>query len=63
MTRSAWYGRSVVVHSCTPQGGEGYGSKLLNRSVTGQLGGSIKTDWSDEGIIVTVTMNAAKLST
>ena len=44
-------------------GAEGYGSKLLNRSVTGQLGGSIKTDWSDEGIIVTVTMNAGKLST
>ncbi|HEY5819182.1 MAG TPA: HWE histidine kinase domain-containing protein [Mesorhizobium sp.] len=48
------------VHS---KGGEGYGSKLLNRSVTGQLGGSIRTDWSDEGIIVTVTINAAKLST
>lgn len=43
-------------------GGEGYGSKLLNRSVTGQLGGSIKTDWSDEGITVTVTMDAEKLS-
>lgn len=43
-------------------GGEGYGSKLLHRSVTGQLGGSIVTDWPDEGIIVTVRMNAEKLS-
>lgn len=43
-------------------GDEGYGSKLLHRSVTGQLGGSIKTDWSGEGIIVTLTMNAGKLS-
>lgn len=30
-----------------PQRGEGYGSKLLNRSVSGQLGGSIRTDWSE----------------
>ena len=47
----------------TSASSEGYGSKLLHRSVTGQLGGSLTTDWSDEGIIVTVTMNAAKLST
>ena len=44
------------------KGEEGYGSKLLNRSITGQLGGSIATDWSDDGIIVTVTMNAEKLA-
>lgn len=44
------------------RGGEGYGSKLLNRSVTGQLGGSIETDWSEGGIIVTVKMNAQRLS-
>ncbi len=43
-------------------GEEGYGSKLLNRSVSGQLGGSIKTDWSEDGIIVTLTLNAGKLA-
>jgi two-component sensor histidine kinase len=43
-------------------GEEGYGSKLLNRSVTGQLRGSIKTDWSDDGIIVTLSMNAGRLA-
>ena len=43
-------------------GEEGYGSKLLNRSVTRQLDGSIKTDWSDDGIIVTLKMKAAKLA-
>lgn len=42
--------------------GEGYGSKLLNRSVKLQLGGSVETDWSSEGIIVTLTMNAEKLA-
>ncbi|OYX66486.1 MAG: histidine kinase [Rhizobiales bacterium 32-66-11] len=45
------------------KGGEGYGSRLLNRSVTGQLGGSIDTDWSSDGVIVTLTMNAKKLAT
>jgi two-component sensor histidine kinase len=47
----------------TSKGEQGYGSRLLTRSVTGQLGGSIETDWSDDGIIVTVNMNARKLST
>ena len=45
-----------------PTGNEGYGSKLLVRSVAGQLGGSIATDWSNEGIVVTIKMDAAKLS-
>lgn len=40
----------------------GYGSKLLNRSVTGQLGGEIKTDWSNEGIVVSIKMDAKKLA-
>lgn len=40
----------------------GYGSKLLNRSVTGQLGGTISTDWSNEGIVVTLTMNVGRLA-
>lgn len=48
--------------SVASRGGDGYGSKRLNRSLTRQLGGSIETDWSDEGIIVTLKMNAGKLS-
>lgn len=43
--------------------GEGYGSKLLNRSVSGQLGGSIETDWSKEGVIITLIINQQKLAT
>ena len=42
--------------------GEGYGSKLLNRSVTGQLGGSIDTEWSEEGVIVKLALNARRLA-
>lgn len=44
-----------------PPKGEGYGSKLLNRSVTGTLGGTIETEWSSGGIIVKLTMNPRKL--
>jgi two-component sensor histidine kinase len=46
-----------------PAGGDGYGSELLNRSVTRQLGGSLETDWSPEGVIVTLTLDTEKLST
>ena len=42
--------------------GEGYGSKLLNRSVAGQLGGSIATEWSEEGVIVKLAMDARRLA-
>jgi two-component sensor histidine kinase len=42
---------------------EGYGSKLLNRSIAGQLGGSIATDWADEGVVVTISMRADNLAT
>jgi len=45
-----------------PPADQGYGSKLLTRIITGQLGGSLKTDWSEEGIIVHVTMSAQRLA-
>ena len=45
----------------TPPGSEGYGSKLLRRSVAG-LGGTMEADWSAEGLIVTLTMNVKKLA-
>ena len=46
-----------------PPEAEGFGSKLVRRSVSRQLGGSISYDWSPEGLIATVTLNRAKLST
>jgi two-component sensor histidine kinase len=49
--------------SVAPPSGEGYGSKLLNRSVTSQLNGTIKTDWSTEGVVVTLTLDAKSLVT
>ncbi|WP_426045962.1 sensor histidine kinase [Brevundimonas sp. DWP1b2] len=46
-----------------PTGTMGYGSKLVERSVTGHLRGSIDYDWAEEGLIVTLQVNPARLAT
>ena len=46
----------------TPGGEGGYGSKLLNRAMTVQLGGSISCDWSAEGVIVNLRMAKHRLA-
>lgn len=43
-------------------GDGGYGSKLLNRGMTVQLGGSISCDWNPEGVIVTLKMTKDRLA-
>lgn len=43
-------------------GAEGYGSKLLNRSVSGQLGGTITHDWSEKGVVVVLRLSVEKLA-
>jgi two-component sensor histidine kinase len=43
------------------QGEPGFGSKLVNRSITAQLGGSIEFEWPTEGMIVTLRMSGARL--
>jgi two-component sensor histidine kinase len=45
-----------------PDDVEGFGSKLVRRSVAGQLGGSIDYEWSEDGLIVTLRMNRKRLS-
>lgn len=45
-----------------PNSAEGYGSKLVRRSVSGQLGGAITYDWSAEGVIVMLTLKADRLA-
>jgi two-component sensor histidine kinase len=42
--------------------GDGYGTVLLERSITTQLGGSISRDWSSGGLVVTLTMSQQKLA-
>lgn len=45
-----------------PEGLEGFGSKLVRRSVTGQLGGAIDYRWDQDGLIVTLRMRRSRLA-
>ncbi|MEG3165499.1 HWE histidine kinase domain-containing protein [Sphingomonas sp. PB2P19] len=44
-----------------PGGPSGYGSELVRRSVA-SLGGTIHYDWSDAGLIVTISLTRSRLS-
>lgn len=41
---------------------EGFGSKLVHRSMAAQLGGVIEFDWSEEGVVVTMRMSKSRLA-
>ena len=45
-----------------PAGAAGYGSKLMERSVTGHLRGSIDYDWAESGLIVTLKVSPSRLA-
>lgn len=45
-----------------PNGLGGFGSKLIQRGVNGQLGGSIDYEWDDDGLIVTLRMKQSRLA-
>lgn len=45
-----------------PQSAPGYGSRLIERSVTGHLRGSIEYDWGEEGLVVTLKVKPERLS-
>jgi two-component sensor histidine kinase len=40
----------------------GFGSKLVHRSVSKQLGGAIEYNWSEDGLIVTLRLDRARLA-
>lgn len=56
-----WAERGGPVASAPSKTG-GYGSKLIQRSVSGQLGGSVEYEWSDDGLVAKLTVNSAKLA-
>ena len=43
------------------EGAAGFGSKLVTRSMSG-LGGSISSDWSTAGVVITLLMRADRLA-
>jgi two-component sensor histidine kinase len=56
-----WMERGGPVVESPPEA-EGFGSKLMQRSISRQLGGTISHDWSEEGLVVTVQLDRARLS-
>jgi two-component sensor histidine kinase len=47
----------------SPPEPEGFGSKLVHRTVSKQLGGTIEYEWAAEGLIATLRLKRGKLST
>ena len=45
-----------------PPKADGYGSKLVERSVSRQLGGSMSHDWSEGGLVATLRLSRSMLS-
>jgi two-component sensor histidine kinase len=45
-----------------PEGAGGFGSKLVTRSMSLQLGGSIDRQWREEGVVVTIRINKDRLA-
>lgn len=45
-----------------PTGPGGYGSKLVERSVTAHLRGSIDYNWAEDGVVVTLKVNPERLA-
>ena len=40
----------------------GNGSRLVERTVTGQLRGTIHYDWAEQGLVVTLKVDPARLA-
>ncbi|UIJ74131.1 PAS domain-containing protein [Aurantimonas sp. HBX-1] len=47
----------------TSRGNAGFGSQLVEKSISGQLGGSVAYDWSPSGLTATLRMRQTRLET
>ncbi|MFN7091859.1 MAG: sensor histidine kinase [Allorhizobium sp.] len=45
-----------------PEGMGGYGSKLVERSITGHLRGTINYNWAEDGLVVTLLVDPTRLA-
>ncbi len=57
-----WVERGGPEVEAPDSGRTGFGSRLVERTLSQQLGGSILYEWPREGVIVTLQLNKAKLS-
>lgn len=57
-----WTERGGPVIAAPPPEAIGYGSGLLQRSMSAQLGGSVERNWTADGLIVTLRMKASCLA-
>ena len=62
-------GDSVVIHwqetggpPTTPPADNGFGSRLIQMSISNQLGGTIEQDWREEGLQAVITVPSAQLA-
>lgn len=44
-----------------PTGPGGFGSRLINRAISSQLGGTIACDWAEAGVVVTLRISKERL--
>lgn len=58
-----WTERGGPPVSVPEEGKSGFGSKLVARSMTTQLGGSIERQWLQEGVVVTIKIAKDRLVT
>jgi two-component sensor histidine kinase len=56
-----WIERGGPAVTAPPEA-NGFGSKLVHRSVSKQLGGSIEYEWADDGLIVTLRLERSRLA-
>ena len=56
-----WTERGGPAYVEASEGAAGFGSKLVTRSMSG-LGGSISSDWSTAGVVITLLMRADRLA-
>jgi two-component sensor histidine kinase len=57
-----WTERGGPPVMAVPVKPQGFGSKLVHRSMAAQLGGTIAFNWAEEGVVVTLRMSKSRLA-
>ena len=62
LSPSVWTHINSIEVDFTIKAVKGFGSKMVQMSMGGQLSGSIKYDWQPTGLVATLEMRAAALA-